>query len=193
MGSICRQFLLWDSLPGSTCGDVFVFSVRRNETRAGCALSALPFPSLFCVKSLSQSFNFEQSKKLVLGAAFCRDSRGCILMSLKNTSSCIWSAKMHEGLKYHNPSLACCTPCIAAPAGPSISEFLCSPGGGCTSVALTAAGLWWGHACALSTGLPWQPALWRWPLAVCLLSLLCWIIDERLAWGEGDGMECCAF
>lgn len=44
-----------------------------------------------------------------------------------------------------------------------------------------------------STGLPWQPALWRWPLAVCLLSLLCWIIDERLAWGEGDGAVCCAF
>lgn len=49
VGNTCRQFLLWDSLPDSNCEDVFVFSVRSNETTAGCALSAVPFPSLFCV------------------------------------------------------------------------------------------------------------------------------------------------
>lgn len=49
LGNICRRFLLWDSLPGSSCEDVFVFCVGNKETTAGCALSAVPFPSLFCV------------------------------------------------------------------------------------------------------------------------------------------------
>jgi len=50
LGSICRQFLLWDSLPSSKWEDVFVFSGRSNETTAGCALSACTFSvSVLCV------------------------------------------------------------------------------------------------------------------------------------------------
>lgn len=99
-----------------------------------------------------------------------------------------------EGLKHPNPSLLCFpwSKVQSCPLYIASSSFILhlwislQPQGKlhlCGSP--TAAGLWWGHAFALSTGLPWQPALWRWPLAVCLLSLLCWIIDERLARGEG--------
>lgn len=47
LGSVCRQCLLCDCLPGCNSEDVFMFSVRSNETTAGCALSfSIPLLSI---------------------------------------------------------------------------------------------------------------------------------------------------